>query len=73
VLNKYENPQIGDLVIVEQPDKSVKFKIVEASPKSYFSESEKGVYYYVPNGFVVVNDPETNTTKMVHVNIFRNS
>lgn len=71
VLNKYENPKIGDLVIAEEPDKTAKFKVVEAVPQSYFSE-DHGMYY-VPNGFVVLRDPESNTTKMVFVKLFRNS
>ena len=37
VLNRYENPKIGDLVLVEEPDKTVRFKTVDAAPQSYYS------------------------------------
>jgi hypothetical protein len=37
VLNKYDSPIVGDLVIVEGPEKKLEFRTVEAVPQTYYS------------------------------------
>lgn len=65
MLNKYENPKIGDLVAFEMPDRSMKLCLVEAIPRSYFWDLNASTEYYVPAGFIVLKDPLTAETKMV--------
>jgi hypothetical protein len=45
---------------------------VEAVPQTYYTEDLGGMTFYVPNGFVVLRDPELNTTKMVKEILYRN-
>jgi hypothetical protein len=73
VFNRYDNPKVGDLVIYEMPDRSLKFKVVEAVPKTYFFDTLTAVDYYIPIGFVVLQDPQTKESKMVRVRLFRNA
>lgn len=58
---------MGDLVICEEPDRSTQFKVVKGIPKTYFYDIGAEMEYYVPSGFVVVYDPLSKETKMVHI------
>ena len=68
-LNSYYNPNKGDLVLFEDVDSNLNFRIVVGLPQSYYFASELGIQYYVPNGFIVLFDPVTKIKKMVIINI----
>ena len=56
VLTKYKSPEKGEVVLFEEPDKSMSFKIVKGLSRSYYIEDDGLSSFYVPEGFLILQN-----------------